>query len=291
MNSGRVFRRMAFWVTSLVALLAFEAAFAQEPVVDPPGRVARLSLIEGEVSIAPTDSEEWAQAVLNRPLTSGDRLAVDGDGRAELQVGSASIHLDRDTSFGFIELDDDVMQMSLTEGAATIRVRRLAERETVQVETPNATVFLRHTGEYHLEIDSAADRTIVKARSGEAEVVGGSKTYRVRANEEEALEFDGFGADDESEVSIDDAADLDAQIEAEDDLEEYESLIDHVSEEEAPVAEKAVGEAEESAQGKVEEKVETGVGPAFIEPDFGDVLDDPIDADEDEDEGMTKSKK
>lgn len=184
MNSGRVFRRMAFWVSSLVALLAFEAAFAQEPVVDPPGRVARLSLIEGEVSIAPTDSEEWAQAVLNRPLTSGDRLAVDGDGRAELQVGSASIHLDRDTSFGFIELDDDVMQMSLTEGAATIRVRRLAERETVQVETPNATVFLRHTGEYHLEIDSAADRTIVKARSGEAEVVGGSKTYRVRANEE-----------------------------------------------------------------------------------------------------------
>ncbi|MEU0519064.1 hypothetical protein [Streptosporangium sp. NPDC006007] len=125
--------------------------------------------------------------------------------------------------------------------------------------------------------DEAGDET-AEAENGEA-------------LEGEVAEFNGFDADNESDVSIDDAADLDAQIEAEDDLEEYESLIDHVSEEEAPVSEKTVGEAEESAQGKVEEKVETGVGPAFIEPDFGDVLDDPIDADEDEDEGMTKSKK
>ncbi|MGW4423661.1 hypothetical protein, partial [Streptosporangium sp. NPDC004631] len=128
------------------------------------------------------------------------------------------------------------------------------------------------------DLDDEAGDEAAEAENGEA-------------LEGEVAEFNGFDADNESDVSIDDAADLDAQIEAEDDLEEYESLIDHVSEEEAPVSEKAVGEAEESAQGKVEEKVETGVGPAFIEPDFGDVLDDPIDADEDEDEDMTKSKK
>lgn len=184
MTSARVFQRMAFWLMGWAAVAAMQPALAREAVVDPPGRVARLSSIDGDVSMAPADSEDWADAVLNRPLTRGDKLAVGADGRAELQVGSATLHLDRGTDFSFIELDDDVMQMSVTEGAATIRVRRLGEKETIQIETPNSTVFLRHPGEYHFEIDSAGDRTVVKARSGEAEVVGGSKSYLVRANEE-----------------------------------------------------------------------------------------------------------
>lgn len=153
-------------------------------VVDPPSRVARLGYIDGEVTIAPAGTEEWADAVLNRPLTSGDRLWVEDKGRAELQIGSAAVYLDGDTGFGFIELDDNVLQASLTEGAATIRVRRLAEGETIQVETPHSSVFLNRVGEYHLEVDKSADRTIVKTRNGEAEVRGGgNKEFTVRDNE------------------------------------------------------------------------------------------------------------
>ena len=182
MSSVAVSRHI--WLLCLIALAGSSVAWAQEEAEsDPPGRVGRLSLIDGEVSFAPAGTDEWAEAVLNRPVTSEDRVWVGVDGRAELQVGSASVHLDRDTQFGFIELDDDVMQMSLVDGAATIRVRRLAERETIKVETPNATVHLRRVGEYHLEVDPESDQTIVKARSGEAEVSGGSATYTVRANE------------------------------------------------------------------------------------------------------------
>src|SRR5690606_27733636 len=83
-----------------------------------------------------------------------------------------------------VELDDDVLQASLTQGAATIRVRRLAEGETIQVETPHGTVVLNRVGEYHLEVDKSADRTIVKTRNGEAEVTGGgNQRYTVRDNE------------------------------------------------------------------------------------------------------------
>ncbi|HKU17488.1 MAG TPA: DUF6600 domain-containing protein [Steroidobacteraceae bacterium] len=172
------------WLAGLVALAAAHYARAQEPVVDPPGRVARLSLMDGEVSMAPAGTEEWADAVLNRPVTSGDRLWVGTDGRAELQIGTASVHLDRSTGFEFIELDDDVMQMSLTEGVANIRVRTLGDREKVQIETPNATVSILHPGEYTVQIDPDSDRTIVRTRNGEAEVSGASKSFRVRANEE-----------------------------------------------------------------------------------------------------------
>lgn len=153
------------------------------PVVDPPSRVARLGYVDGEVTVAPAGTEEWADAVLNRPLTSGDRLWVEKAGKAELQIGSAAVYLDGDTGFGFIELDDGVMQASLTEGAATVRIRRLAEGETVQIETPHSTVYLNRVGEYHLEVDKAGDRTIVKTRNGEAEVKGDKERFVVRDNE------------------------------------------------------------------------------------------------------------
>ncbi len=182
MNASTV--RTIAWLAALIGLAAAPYVRAQEPVVDPPGRVARLSLMDGEISLAPAGTEEWADGVLNRPMTSGDRLWVGTDGRAELQVGTASVHLDRSTGFEFIELDDDVMQMSLTEGIATVRVRTLGDREQIQMETPNATVHFRHPGDYTVEIDPQTDRTIVRTRNGEAEVSGASKSFRVRANEE-----------------------------------------------------------------------------------------------------------
>src|ERR1700754_1516431 len=83
-------------LTCLLSLAAIHAAGAQEPVdagdpgdaSDPPGRVARLSYTDGSVSMAPAGTEEWADAVVNRPLTSGDRMWVDEGAHAELQAGS-----------------------------------------------------------------------------------------------------------------------------------------------------------------------------------------------------------
>lgn len=202
MNTATTTRRLRPWLGSFLLLAAGSCALSQEVAqtiaIDPPGRVARLGYIEGEVSMtspgtaagpatSSTDSPEeapegWMDAALNRPLTSGDVLWVGSDGRAQLQTGSSDIYLDHDTGFGFIVLDDDVMQMSLTAGAATIRVRRLAEHETIQLETPHAGVVLRRPGEYHLAI-TADDRTIVKTRSGEAQVEDGRLSYTVGAGQ------------------------------------------------------------------------------------------------------------
>src|SRR5690606_22371091 len=115
--------------------------------------------------------------------TSEDRLWVDREGRAELQIDAATIHLDASTEFAFLELDDDVIAMRLSEGRATIRVLRKREREHIEIDTPNATVALLHPGEYHIEVDQDGDVTVVKARSGEAEVRGEGRSYLVRANE------------------------------------------------------------------------------------------------------------
>lgn len=170
-------------VICLMSLAGLQIAAAEE-AVDPPSRVARLSYTDGDVSLAPAGTEEWAEAVLNRPLTTGDRMWVDNGARAELQVGSATLHLDQGTGFSFVALDDDLLHMSLTEGAATIRVQRKLESERIEIETPNATVALLHPGEYHIEANAAGDRTVVRTRSGESEVFGDQKSFTVRANEE-----------------------------------------------------------------------------------------------------------
>jgi hypothetical protein len=152
--------------------------------VDPPGRVSRLSFIQGEVTMAPAGSDDWVDATLNRPVTSGDRVWTDDKARTELQVGEAAVDLDEHTGFSFVQLDDDVMQMSVTEGAATIRLHSRRDNEKIQVETPNGTVELLHPGEYHIEVNPDTDRTIVKTRSGEAEMVVDEKSYPVKAGEQ-----------------------------------------------------------------------------------------------------------
>src|SRR4051794_17388229 len=68
---------------------------------DPPDRAARLSYLQGDVSLQPAGEEEWTNAILNRPLTTGDKLWTDQGGRVEIEVGPAAVRLDSDTGFSF----------------------------------------------------------------------------------------------------------------------------------------------------------------------------------------------
>ena len=90
---------------------------------DPPSRVARLGYMEGSVSFQPAGESDWVQAVSNRPMTTGDKLWADQNSRAELQLGSAVIRLNANTGFSFLNLDDDTVQIQLTSGSISVRVR------------------------------------------------------------------------------------------------------------------------------------------------------------------------
>jgi hypothetical protein len=69
-------------VVALAALSIGTVAGAQPLPGDPPGRVARLSDVYGQVWLYNPDRGEWESAVRNRPLTGGDRLATDPGARA-----------------------------------------------------------------------------------------------------------------------------------------------------------------------------------------------------------------
>jgi len=90
---------------------------------DPPSRVARISLLDGSVSIQPGGTGDWGEAAKNRPVTINDKIWVDKDSRAELQAGQVAIHLGSMTALSFLNLDQNIMQRRLHEGQINIRVR------------------------------------------------------------------------------------------------------------------------------------------------------------------------
>src|SRR5947208_4367881 len=164
-------------VPALLALFALGAARAEEGA--PPGRVARLSDIEGSVSLQPAGVQDWAAATLNRPLTTGDRLWTDQNSRAELDIGAAAIRLGATTGFSFLNLDDHTAQMQVTAGTLIVRVRDLEGNQTYEVDTPNIALSLQQPGEYRVEVNDAGDTTVVKVSEGQAQAAGAGQSVAI----------------------------------------------------------------------------------------------------------------
>ena len=69
------------WLFLVPLIFAFVLTTANPAVAgdddDPPSRVARLSYTNGEVSFSPGGTDDWVSAVVNRPMTTGDKLWTD----------------------------------------------------------------------------------------------------------------------------------------------------------------------------------------------------------------------
>ncbi len=156
---------------------------------DPPSRVARVSFLDGTVSFQPGGQGEWGSAAQNRPVTVGDKLWTDQASRAELQIGAASIHMGSMTALSFLNLDGNVMQVRVPEGAVNFRVRELRDGDVYEVDTPNLAFTVKQAGAFRVNVSENGDATTIVAIRGEGEVTTGGKTYAVHSGEQ--TEFEG----------------------------------------------------------------------------------------------------
>ena len=166
---------------------------------EPPSRVARLSAISGTVSFSPAGQPDWVWAVVNRPLTTGDRLWADANSRAELQVGGAAIRLGAFTSVTLLNLDDRIAQIQLSQGTLKVRVRRMGRNQVFEVNTPNLAFTLRRAGEYRIDVDPNGDATVVTVQSGQGEAYGEGASYAL--NPQQGYRFYGTGLSDYERVA------------------------------------------------------------------------------------------
>jgi hypothetical protein len=156
---------------------------------DPSSRVARLSLLRGDVSLAPAGENQWARAELNRPLVTGDKLWTQGNSRAELQLGSATAWIDQQTSFDFLKLDEHTAQMELTQGSLDLTVHRLGNGESNEVDTPTLAFIAKDAGDYRIDVDPRGTLTTVTVRRGSGEIYGDGGA-NVHINAGQSLSFD-----------------------------------------------------------------------------------------------------
>jgi len=177
---------------SLASLLCF--AFATTNVRadeadpgDPPSRVARISFLDGTVSFQPGGEGDWGSAAKNRPVTVGDKLWADKASRAELQAGQASIHMGSMTALSFLNLDENIMQVRIAEGAINFRVRELREGDVYEVDTPNLAFTVKQAGAFRIDVAENGEATSITAIRGEGEVTAGGKTYTVHTGDRAEL--------------------------------------------------------------------------------------------------------
>src|ERR1700678_3081752 len=157
----------------LAALLAVSAASAFGQA-DPPSRVARLNFQQGPVSFRPGGVDSWAAATTNYPVSTGDYLWADQGARAELHVGSTAIRMDQMTAISVLNLNDQIVQLSLTAGSLNVHIRYLGDTESFEVDTPNVSIMLLRAGDYRINADGDNNVTTVLVRGGNAEVTAGA---------------------------------------------------------------------------------------------------------------------
>lgn len=152
MNTAQFLLRARQWLTcalvTLVALASSAPAFAEE---DPPGRVGRLSGLQGSVSWFDAEQGEWDEAERNRPLTTGDRVSTAANARAELRVGSTVLRLGGGTEVEVLRLDDDRIRLQLHSGSLALRVRSRALAAEIELVTQEARLLPQRAGHYRFD--------------------------------------------------------------------------------------------------------------------------------------------
>src|ERR1700690_3165477 len=136
---------------------------------DPPSRVARISVIDGTVSIQPGGSGDWGNAMKNRPVTIGDKIWVDNGARAELQAGEASLHLGEMTALSFLNPN---------EGFTQIR-----QGDVYEVVTPNLAFTVHEAGAFRIDVNENGDFPSVTVFRDQGEIAANGQSYPLHANE------------------------------------------------------------------------------------------------------------
>ena len=175
------------YLASTFGALALAVTAAIPLHADPPARVARVSYIEGSVSLRPSSADDWTQASLNYPMTSGDNIWTDQSSRAELQVGSTAMQLGPQTALGVTELDDTHFQLRVDQGEVEIHVRQLYDNDVLELDTPNETVSLSQPGDYRVDVSADGQTSIVTVRGGLASVATTAQSFAVQAGQSASI--------------------------------------------------------------------------------------------------------
>ena len=166
---------------ALLAAGAMARVSAQDDSGDAPDHgVARLSLMNGNVSVAHGDTGDLTAAVINAPLVATDRVLTAENSRAEIQFdGLNMVRLAPMTEVRLGELQYKRYLVQVAQGTVTLRVMRDSDAQ-VEVSTPNSSLRPLRQGTYRITVhgDGTSEVTV---RDGDADLYSPSGSEPIRA--------------------------------------------------------------------------------------------------------------
>ncbi|HWQ52439.1 MAG TPA: FecR family protein [Bryobacteraceae bacterium] len=165
MRSGAVVPRM---LVATVLLVSPAAVLAEDEDENPGRGVARISVINGDVSVRRGDSGDWVAGAVNAPLVVQDTVATGPNSRAEVQFDSENvIRLGSNAEVRLSELENRRYQIQVARGPVEFSVLRDSDAD-VDLSTPAVSVRPSRRGRYRINVFDG--QTEVTVRSGEVEV-------------------------------------------------------------------------------------------------------------------------
>ena len=175
-------KRATFLLLIAAGILLPVRAQQPEGVEDDntPGRaVARLALMNGDVSVRRGDSGDVVAGALNAPLLVEDSVLTGPGARAEVQFDFYHrLRLASDTEIRLPELEWGRFTIQVPRGLVTFSAIKGGDAQ-VEISTPAAAVRPASWGSYRVQVnpDGSAEITV---RSGEAEIFTPRGTQRLR---------------------------------------------------------------------------------------------------------------
>jgi hypothetical protein len=164
----------------------------------PEHGVARISLVNGDVSVRRGDSGELSEAAMNGPLVVNDHLATGQNARAEIQFDWGNmIRLGPATEVRMGELEDRRILVQIAAGTTTFRVLRDSGAD-IEISTPTVSVRPVKEGSYRVTV-LPDGQTEITVRLGQAEIFSPRGTETLTAGR--TMEARGTPSDPEYMVS------------------------------------------------------------------------------------------
>ncbi len=153
----------------------------QQQATTQPG-VARVSWIRGDVSTQRGDNGEWTAAIVNTPISQGDRVSTGDQSRAEMQLDYAdTLRMSDRVTVKIATLTRSQILLQVGEGLVTYKINPGAEASS-EIDTPNSSIRPLGEGEYRILVNSDAETQVV-IRRGAAEISTPQGSTRVEAGQ------------------------------------------------------------------------------------------------------------
>ncbi len=152
---------------------------------DPEDRnhgVARVSLLNGDVSVRRGDSGDYVAASINAPLLSLDSIQTSQASRAEIQFDYAHrLRISDNAEIRLAELTADHYQVQVARGTVTAAIMAGSNTQ-IEIDTPSIAIRPTGQGDYRITVreDGTSEFTV---RSGVAQVYTPSGMEQVSAGQ------------------------------------------------------------------------------------------------------------